>query len=431
MDKHRMKDHIWHPYTRFSAMANGPLPTMVRGEGVYLFDDGGNRYFDAISSWWACSLGHSHPFIVEAIRSQASVLQHSILGNLSHPPALELAATLDRLAGGNRHVHFASDGAAAVEIAIKACIQYWHHAGHPERHTFISLSNPYHGDTLGAVSVGYMEHFHRAFQPLLFPTISAETPSCSTCRYGADPCDAQCANDIEGAIRRHEHELAGVIVEPLCQGAAGMRMYGPASLTRIQETCAETGVPLILDEVATGFCKTGSMFAFEQAGIAPDILCVGKALSAGSLPISATIVKDKLYDAFSDQPKDNTFYHGHTFAGNPIAAAASLAAIQVYEKDRLAERARQMETLMRDELKDVERLDSVNEARFLGAIAAIELNPGIDLQAIEAARINLMTQEVLIRPLGRVIYLIPPLVSPFQLLSETCRKLSQVLQVLG
>ena len=158
---------------------------------------------------------------------------------------------------------------------------------------------------------------------------------------------------------------------------------------------------------------------------------MGRALSAGSLPISATIVKDKLYDAFSDQPKDNTFYHGHTFAGNPIAAAASLAAIQVYEKDRLAERARQMETLMRDELKDVERLDSVNEARFLGAIAAIELNPGIDLQAIEAARISLMTQEVLIRPLGRVIYLIPPLVSPFQLLSETCRKLSQVLQVLG
>jgi len=425
-------DRIWHPYTRYSAMDAGPLPTIVRGEGVYLFDEEGNRYFDAISSWWSCALGHGHPAIVDAIQSQAGTLQHSILGNLSHPMALALASKLDQLAGGNRHVHFASDGAAAIEIALKVCIQYHHQTGHPEKHSFVSLSDPYHGDTLGAVSVGYMEDFHRAFRPVLFPTFTAKAPSCISCEYGVQSCDVSCADDIENVIRRNAAELAGVIVEPLCQGAAGMRMYSPECLARIQRLCTEVEVPLILDEVATGFCKTGSMFAFERAGIQPDLLCVGKSLSAGSLPISAAIVRDQYYDTFTDLPEDNTLYHGHTFAGNPIAAAASLAALRVYEEEDLAARAREMESVFRNALAEAATLEAVKETRFLGAIAAVEIDSaavqGEGSGVMNQLRSRLMAQEVLIRPLGNVVYFIPPLVTPDELLADACGKLISAIE---
>jgi len=413
-------------------MEAGPLPNIVRGEGVYLFDESGNRFFDAISSWWACALGHGYPDIVEAIQSQAGTLQHSILGNLSHPTALALAAKLDQLAGGNRHVHFASDGAAAIEIALKICIQHRHHTGHTNKHSFVSLTDPYHGDTLGAVSVGYMEDFHRAFRPVLFPTHTAPTPSCASCEYGAGPCDVKCADDVEDVIRKNATTLAGVIVEPLCQGAAGMRMYAPECLERIQNLCTELDVPLILDEVATGFCKTGSMFAFEQAGIQPDLLCVGKALSAGSLPISAVIVKDRYYQAFSDLPDDNTFYHGHTFAGNPIAAAAALAALRVYEEKNLSARAREMESVQRSALAVLSSHKGVKETRFLGSIAAIEIDPralnGNGREIMDQIRSRLMFREILVRPLGNVVYLVPPLVTPDELLTDACEKLTAAIE---
>lgn len=402
------QDHIWHPYTRRSAEDEG-LPVIVRGEGIYLFDEDGRRYVDAISSWWACALGHGHPRIVAAIRRQAGDLQHSILGNLSHPPARELARKLSDLTGGNRHVHFASDGASAVEAALKIAVQYWDNRGLEGRHRFLSFTDPYHGDTLGAVSVGYMERFHRPFRPLLFPVHRVPAPDCTFCRRGRNraACAQPCFEPMSKAIADHANQLAAVVVEPLCQGAAGMHMYAPAYLASLAECCRAHDVLLIVDEIATGFCKTGRMFAYEHAGIRPDIVCVGKAVTAGALPLSAAIVDDRIYETFDDTRRDGTFYHGHTFAGNPIAAAAALEALAIYEEEDLANRAAHLGTVLEEGLASLAALPHVEDVRCLGMIGAVEFDAAETAGGIAHA---LRDDGILVRPLGAVLYLILPLI---------------------
>jgi adenosylmethionine-8-amino-7-oxononanoate aminotransferase len=421
------EDRIWHPYTPRSAEPEGGFPVICRGEGVYLFDTAGRRYFDAISSWWACALGHGHPRIVDAIRRQAGALQHSILGSLSHPPALELARRLSDLAGGGRRVHFASDGASAVEAALKIAVQYRANRGERGRHGFLSFTEPYHGDTLGAVSVGYMEAFHRPFRPLLFPVHRVPAPDCTPCGRGRrpGPCAQPCFDAMRKAVEEHADALAAVVVEPLCQGAAGMRMYAPAYLERLAACCREHVVLLIVDEIATGFCRTGRMFAYQYAGIRPDIICVGKAVTAGALPLSAAVVDDRVYEAFDDSGQDGTFYHGHTFAGNPIAAAAALEALAVYEEEDLAARARELGSAVEAELAPLAGHPHVRDVRCLGLIAAVEFRAegnGGTLMARQAARC-LREQGILIRPLGPVVYLIPPLVAPREELVRVTRRL--------
>jgi adenosylmethionine-8-amino-7-oxononanoate aminotransferase len=424
-DAERSHDHIWHPYTTFSAMAETPLPIIVRGEGLYLYDEDGTRYLDAISSWWACSLGHGHPAVVEAIQQQAATLQHSILGNLSHRPGLELARRLSDLIGAHRHVHFASDGASAVEAALKIAVQYHTNLGRTGRHGFLALTDPYHGDTLGAVSVGYMESFHRPFKPLLFKTWNAPTPRCDACGRADPNCPAPCFSETRALLHRHRDELAAVVVEPLCQGAAGMRMYGPGYLRELAGCCREFNILLIVDEIATGFGKTGRMFAFQHAGIDPDIVCMGKALSAGYLPISAAVVRDEVYDSFSDQPEDHTFYHGHTYAGNPIAAAASLATLEVYAAEGLVERGVAHGKMLERELCELRGQASVRDVRILGIIGAVELAEAAHAQR---ARIRMLEQHILVRPLGSVIYLLLPLVTPPDTVRATAQCLAQAIR---
>ena len=392
--------HIWHPYTRFSTYESDPLPVIVRGEGIYLFDDKGNRYIDAISSWWACALGHGHPRVVAAIGRQTAELQHSILGNLSHPRAIELAAKLAGLMPTKeRHVLFSSDGASAVEAALKISLQYWHNMGRPERRRFLALKESYHGDTLGALSVGYLEQFHGPFESVAFPVLRVSLQ--------------EDFEDLEGLLDEQARDLAAVIVEPLCQCAAGMKMYPPEYLKAVSELCREHHVLLIVDEIATGFGRTGRMFAFERAGIDPDIVCVGKALSAGYLPISAAIVKNAIHETFSDKPADHTFYHGHTFCGNPIAAAAALEALKIYDEERLPEKAAAMERMFKESLGPLAKLSSVQDVRCLGAIAAVELkpeNPAPPVTRPHRIRKHLLKEGILLRPLGNVVYLMPPLV---------------------
>ncbi|MBU0679133.1 MAG: adenosylmethionine--8-amino-7-oxononanoate transaminase, partial [Verrucomicrobia bacterium] len=360
--------HLWHPYTKFSAIEAEGLPMMVRGEGIYLFDAEGNRYVDAIASWWACALGHGHPRIVEAIRRQAGELQHSILANLSHPRAVELAGRLAALMPTpDRHVLFASDGASAVEAALKIALQFRCNAGQPERRRFAYLEEAYHGDTLGAVSVGYLEGFHKPFESVLFPAFEVPVPH-------APAQEEECFQKTAKVFEQHRQELTALIVEPLCQGAAGMKMYSPAYLRRLADLCRQANVLLIADEIAMGFGRTGKMFAFEHAGIDPDIVCVGKALSAGYLPISATIVKDEIYGTFADSPADHSFYHGHTFCGNPIAAAAALEALRLYNEERLCEKAAAISEIFRTRLEALKGRPGVRDIRILGAIAAVELD---------------------------------------------------------
>lgn len=389
---------MWHPYTRFSTLGEEPPPLIVRGEGIHLFDADGRKFVDAISSWWCCALGHGHPQIIAAIEKQAHELQHSILGNLSHPRAVELAAQLAALMPTpDRHILFASDGASAVEQALKIALQYRHNIGQPRRTKFAALRGAYHGDTLGAVSVGFVEEFHRVYRPLLTPAVPLPLPDAA-----GDFVPARSVLDENVA------ELTAVIVEPLCLGAAGMRMYPAAWLTALAGWCKKNEVLLIVDEIAMGFGRTGKMFAFEHAQIDPDIVCMGKALSAGYLPISATVVRDTLYQTFSDEVENRTFQHGHTFCGNPIAAAAALATLRVFAEEQVAEQAAEKGRRLAAALAPLRPLPQVQEVRCLGLIAAVALQ-GDDPLRSRRVRKLLFERGVLLRPLGNVVYLLPPL----------------------
>ncbi len=395
--------HVWHPYTKASTLEAGPAPVIVRGDGIYLVDAEGRRFVDAISSWWCAALGHGHPRIVAAIQRQAGVLQHSILANLTHPQAAELAA---RLAGlmptRERRVLFASDGASAVEQALKIAVQYWSNVGRGAKRKFACLHTAYHGDTLGAMAVGYLEEWHRPFRSLLAEVVALPFP------VGAGEFGVW-----ERALEAHRDELAAVIVEPLCLGAAGMLMYAPELLRALGDWCARNEVLLIDDEVAMGFGRTGRMFAFEHAGVDPDLVCVGKALSGGALPMSATIAKQFLYDSFSDAERDRTLQHGHTFCGNPIGAAAANEALQIYAEMDAPARARSLGARMAKRLGALRGKRGIRDVRGLGLIGVVELDPEAGGGAISRPhRIRLRLQErgVLLRPLGNVLYLMPPLI---------------------
>ncbi len=419
---------LWHPYTRLSALRDG-IPVMTRGEGVFLFDSAGNRYVDAISSWWACNLGHSHPRLVRAIIRQAGELQHSILGNLTHPRAAELAY---RLAGifpdRRRRTLFASDGASAVEAALRIAVQYWHNKKQSGRYRFAAFEDAYHGDTFGAMAVGYLPSFHGAYRPLLFPVYKVKTPDCSGCPAEAVPetCGLQCFSPMERTVEEHANELAAVIVEPLCQGAAGMRMYPANYLRRLGELCREKGVLLILDEIAMGFGRTGRMFAFEHAGIDPDIVCIGKGLSGGYLPISAAVVKEEIFETFTDEPEDHTFYHGHTFAGNPIAAAAAIECLNVYGEENIVEKAARSGEALAAHFEVFKHVPGVVNVRCLGMIAAFDLSAKGGATGTDRARgvcLRALKKGVLIRPLGATIYLMPPLITDNEVVAEIVKVL--------
>lgn len=405
---------VWHPYTKRSAVDSGPLPMIVKGRGVFLEDASGRKYLDAISSWWACSLGHGHPRLLRALRGQSARLQHSILGNLSHPPAARLAERLSNMTGGNRHVLFASDGACAIEAAIKIAFQYRRNLGLAGPAKLVSHQDAYHGDTLGAMAAGFLDSFHAPFADLVAPAVRALPPDCHPCAWGCSPetCNLPCFEPMRRALEENAGKVAAVIVEPLCRGSAGMRMYSPAYLRRLADACKAHGALLIADEVAMGFGRTGRVFACDHAGIEPDIICVGKALSGGYMPISATIVKDCIYDTFRDGEPDRTFCHGHTFAGHPPAAAVALEALSIYEEERLAERSARLGAVLLQRLQQATQGCDVRSVRGLGLIGVVELgpNPEVGAARAQAARSLMLEEGVLLRPLGPVLYLMPPLV---------------------
>jgi len=398
-----MKNKIFHPYTPFSAIEKG-FPNMVRGEGITLFDDAGNQYVDIVSSWWACALGHGHPKVVEAIQQQSGILQHCITGSLTHPNVLELANRLaDLMPSPDRHTLFASDGCSAVEAALKIAIQYWYNLGRPEKNWLIGMDQGYHGDSLGALGAGFVDGFHKPFkhsvlhhEKLPFPHPTPDDPD------GFEPSRL--------VIERHATKLAAVIVEPLCQGSAGMRIYSAGYLKKLADCCAANEVLLIVDEVAMGFGRTGKRFAFNHAGIDPDLVTVGKALTAGYMPMSACIIKDKIYNTFSDTgEKDCTFYHGNTYAGHPIGCAAALAALDIYEAEDTVERAAEMAEKMKQWMLPMAEMECVKELRFLGMIGVVELKPETK-PLIAQMKQSLFEQGYLFRPLGTVFYLMPPLI---------------------
>ena len=370
-----------------------------RAEGVELIDTDGRRYLDGVSSLWCNVHGHRHPAIDEAVREQLDRVAHSTMLGLSHPGAAELAARLIEVAPpGLSRVFYSDSGSTAVEVALKMAFQYWQHRGgqHVRRARFICLEDAYHGDTIGSVSVGGMELFHSAFGPLLFEA------------HHAPPGDIEA---MERLISRREEEVAAVVIEPLVQGAAGMITHPPGYLRALRRLCDRHGLLLICDEVATGFGRTGTMFACEQEGVSPDLLCVAKGLTGGYMPLAATLATERIYEAFFGSYSEfKTFFHGHTYTGNPLACAAALASLEVFHRERTLVRLQPKIRLLSESLAEVEEMNEVSEVRQCGLMVGIDLgehDPELGLGhrvALEARK-----RGVIVRPLGDVIVLMPPL----------------------
>jgi adenosylmethionine-8-amino-7-oxononanoate aminotransferase len=391
--------HLWHPFTQQQDwLAEEPL-VIENADGSELIDADGNRYLDGVSSLWCNVHGHRHPLIDRAVHDQLERVAHTTMLGLSHPRAAELAERLVEIAPpGLNRVFYSDSGSTAVEVALKMAFQYWQHRGgqHVRRSSFICLRGAYHGDTVGSVSVGGIDLFHSTFGPLLFKA------------HRAEPGDV---DEIARLLARHEEELAAVIVEPLVQGAAGILTHPPGYLRAVRELTERHGVLLICDEVATGFGRTGTMFACEQEGVAPDLLCVAKGLTGGYMPLAATLATESIYEAFlADHAEFKTFFHGHTYTGNPLACAAALASLEVFRRERTLVGLQPKIRQLAEALADVELMPEVREVRQCGLMVGIDLgehDPAVRM----GHRVTLEARKrgVIVRPLGDVVVLMPPL----------------------
>jgi len=415
------KEFVWHPFTQMKEYVEKEPIIIERGDGTYLYDTEGRKYIDGVSSLWVNIHGHRVPEIDNAIKDQIDRLSHSTLLGVANPPAAELAKELiDICPPGLKKVFYSGDGASAVEVALKMSFQYWRHKNKPEKTKFVYLDNGYHGDTLGAVSVGGIDLFHSTFKPLLFETYKAPSYYCYRCPLGKTypTCEIACAMEIENILREHHKEVCAVILEPYVQAAGGMIVAPEGYLKMVRDYCDKYEVLMILDEVATGFGRTGKMFACEHENVAPDIMVLGKGMTGGYLPLSATITNQKVYDAFlGDYGEFKTFFHGHSYAGNPISCAASLGNLDVFKKHKTLEHLKEKIEYFEQELREFEGLKHVGNVRSKGLIAGIELVE--DRETKEPYELSkkmgwkvadiASQNEVLIRPLGNVIVLMPPL----------------------
>lgn len=435
LDALRRRDvaHVWHPCTPSTELDKMDFPVMVRSEGVYLYSADGKRYLDGISSWWCVNLGHGHPRLVRAMQEQAAQLQHVILGGMSHPPIIELAERLAEISPGElQYSFFCGDGASAVEAALKIALQYWVNIGVTGKTRFVGLVEGYHGDTLGAIGVGYVESFHKDYSPAVTPALRACSPHCLQCPFGKAPtsCNIECFEPMEEILRGHHEEIAAVVVEPLCQGAAGVRIYPEDYLRRLRQLCDELDILLIADEIAVGFGRTGSMFACGRAGITPDIMTIGKGLTGGMMPMSATMVTPRLYNSFRNEPDgpDRTFYHSHTYGGNPVTAALAVEALKLYEEENILEKVAIRGTELDAGFARLCSLLPGTRHLSLGMIAVMEI-PDEHGGAGRARAIGraAMADGLLVRPRGRAVYLWPPLTTSGEELSEMLRLLEKAI----
>lgn len=418
-------DVLWHPCTQMREHPHTlPLVPIARGEGSWLIGIDGRRYLDAVSSWWTNIHGHAEPRIARAIAAQAGTLEQVILAGFSHQPAIELAEKLLAIAPREAgraplaKVFYADNGSAGVEVALKMAFHWFRNVGEAERTRFVALENGYHGETLGALSVGDIPLYRRTYAPLLSECIFAPTPDAYLAHSGesAEACALRAADHLATIFDRHPGEICAVIIEPLLQCAGGMRMHHPAYLKRVRALCDAHGALMIADEIATGFGRTGTLFACEQAGVQPDFLCLSKGLTGGFLPLAAVLTTQSVYEGFLDDSRERAFLHSHSYTGNPLACAAALASLSIFDSDRVLERNRATAQRMGSYAADIARLAHVADARQLGMVCAFELcrdgdkatpfDPAmrVGLRAYKAA----LARGVILRPLGDTLYWMPP-----------------------
>ena len=414
--------HVWHPCTQMKDHEQLPMIPIRMGEGVWLEDFEGKRYIDAISSWWVNLFGHSNPRINAAICRQLGRLEHVILAGFTHEPVVTLSEKLVALApAGLTRCFYADNGSSAVEVALKMSFHYWRNVGLTQKRRFITLTNSYHGETLGALSVGDVELYKSTYKPLLLDVITVPSPDCYEREPGETWADhsARKFQLMEETLARHAHEAAAVIVEPLVQCAGNMRMYDPVYLKMLREACDRHQVHLIADEIAVGFGRTGTMFACEQAGIRPDFMCLSKGLTGGYLPLSTVLTTEPVYAAFYDEyTKLNAFLHSHSFTGNPLACAAALATLSIFKEDDVLASNRTLAAHLGERVRELEDHAHVAEVRQTGMIAAIELvrdkksRAPYDWKERRGLKIyrHALERGVLLRPIGNVVYFMPPYV---------------------
>jgi len=415
-------DVVWHPCTQMQDHETVPLIAIRRGRGVWLEDYDGNRYIDAISSWWVNLFGHANPQISAAVASQAQELEHVILAGFTHEPVIALSERLVEITpAGLSRCFYADSGSAAVEIALKMSFHYWQNHGYKKKTQFVSLTNSYHGETLGALSVGDVALYKETYEPLLLQCRTATSPDC----YRRDPGvtrEAHCAavfSDMERMLAQHGESTCAVIVEPLVQCAGHMRMYHPVYLKLLRQACDKYNVHLIADEIAVGFGRTGTMFACEQAAISPDFLCLGKGLTGGYLPLSVCLTTEDVYSAFyADYVALKAFLHSHSFTGNPLSCAAALATLDIFERDSVIERNKHLSAHMKRACQRFQDHPHVGEVRQTGMILALEMVsdkstracfPWQERRGLRVYR-HALSNGALLRPLGDVVYFMPPYV---------------------
>lgn len=436
--------YIWHPFTQMKDYENEAPVIIDKGKGIYIYDLNGNKYIDGISSWWVNTLGHSNTRLNDALKTQVDKIEHVLLAGFTHEPAINLAERLiNFLPEEITKVFYSDNGSTAVEVALKMSYQYWAQSGMPEKKKFIALKNSYHGDTIGAVSVGGVDLFHKVYQPLLFEIFQADSPYCYRCLQEKDQnsCDFECLNSMKNILEKHSDEIAGIVVEPLVQGAGGMIIYPAEYLKRVKVLCEEFNVLLIDDEVAMGFGRTGKMFAFEHADVVPDIICLAKGITGGYLPLAVTVMKEHIYQAFyDDYEKLKTFYHGHSYTGNPLAASIGAETLKIYKEDDMINAIQPKILKLKQCLEKFKNLNSVGDIRHIGMIGAIELvadkqtkelHPFEDRIDIKIHK-KCLEKGALVRPLGNIVYFMPPLIITEDEIEELTNIAYQAIQeVLG
>ena len=396
------RKYLWHPYTSFTNPS--PVFPVRSAQGVYIELSDGRKLIDGMSSWWSVLHGYNHPTINQAIKDQVDQISHVMFAGFTHEPAVKLAQTLVEITpAGLNKVFFSDSGSVAVEVALKMAIQYWHSQGQSQRTSFLALKNGYHGDTFGAMAVcdphsGMHHLFHQSIAHHLF----ADSPDC---KFGEDWNEQRFAN-FSHILQRNRQRIAAVILEPIVQGAGGMRFYSPMFLKRVRELCNQIDVLLIVDEIATGFGRTGKMFASEHADISPDIMCIGKALTGGYITLAATLCNDKVSDGIC-RGKNGAFMHGPTYMANPLACAAANASIELLLKNNWQKKVAQIEQQLKRELEPCREFSMVADVRVLGAIGVVELKETVDVSQLQPLFVE---QGIWVRPFGKLIYLMPPFI---------------------
>lgn len=424
------KEHVWHPFTQMKEYVEGEILIIERGEGFYLIDVDGRKFIDGTSSIWANVFGYTKKELINAIINQAEKLPHSTLLGLANVPSILLAKKLTDLSPpGLKKVFFSDNGSTAVEIAIKMTYHYWQLKGERKRRYFVCFKNGYHGDTLGAVSVGGIDLFHKIYKPLLFKSYKAPSPYCYRCplKLTRSKCGMECVSIFEHIILEHREELCGVIIEPYVQGAGGVIVQPEGFISKVWKITKENNLIFIADEVATGFGRTGTFFACEREKIRPDMICLSKALTGGYLPLAATITTEEIYNAFLGKYEEfKTFFHGHTYTGNPIACSLALANLELFERENLLKAIQEKIKFAERELERFKDLSHVGDVRQGGLMIGIELvqnkkdKKPYPPESRIGQKVVLKAREkgLIIRPLGDVIVLMPPLAVDMEILKK-------------